>query len=145
MTITKEDQLIRAARYGDLDLVITLHIDGANIHADEDDALQWATYNEHLHIVQYLLQNGADIHTNDDYVLRWAAYNENLEIVKYLLQQGAKINETNRHLHFVQDNGQYLFMRGICIIGQKELIPEIQLEINKFNHRIVRTKSANLR
>ena len=172
--ISKECRLIEAARKGNLSLVTELHLNGininvnndyvlrlaaknghlevvkyllqngANVNADNDCALGWAAYNGHLEVVKYLLQNGANINANDDYALRWAAYRGDLDTVKYLLQSGANINETNKFVHFVKHDGQYLFMKGFFTFNQeKELRQEIQLEINNFNQRIIRTKSAN--
>ena len=57
---------------------------GADIHADDEGALQWASQNGHLEVVQYLVEQGADIHAYDDYALRMASWHGHLEVVKYL-------------------------------------------------------------
>ena len=35
---------------------------GVDIHAGDDNALRWASYNGHLEVVKYLVQNDANIH-----------------------------------------------------------------------------------
>ena len=65
---------------------------GANIHADKDSALRWASRNGYLEIVKYLVEHGADIHALNDYALRFASANGHLEIVKFLVKQGANIH-----------------------------------------------------
>ena len=39
---------------------------GADVHADNDGALRWASKNGHKDVVELLLKNGADIHAYDD-------------------------------------------------------------------------------
>ena len=39
---------------------------GANIHANDDSAIQWASGHGHLEIVRYLVENGANIHANNE-------------------------------------------------------------------------------
>lgn len=60
---------------------------GANIHADENGALRWASAHGHLEVVKYLVENGANIHADDDYALRWAHANKHFDVVKYLIQK----------------------------------------------------------
>ena len=48
---------------------------GANIHADNDCALQWSAREGNLDVVQFLVENGADIHAADDYALKLSAIN----------------------------------------------------------------------
>jgi hypothetical protein len=67
---------------------------GANVHADNDDALRWAAESGHTETVKYLVEAGAivkilveagaNVHAGDDYALRHAASNGYTEIVKYL-------------------------------------------------------------
>ena len=59
----------------------------ANIHADNDCALQWSAREGNLDVVQFLVENGADIHANNDSALRYNA------------EKGARlINATLLHL-----------------------------------------------
>lgn len=76
----------------ELGLTITMIENGANIHADEDDALGWAAYKGHLDIVKYLLKNGLDIHAKDDVALKSASEGGRIKVVKYLVNKGADIH-----------------------------------------------------
>jgi ankyrin repeat protein len=76
--------LINACRDGDLELVKYCLREGANIHAQNDFALRWASQNGHIEVVKYLVSQGADIHTFDDLALQWASENGHIEVVKYL-------------------------------------------------------------
>ena len=66
--------------------------EGANIHANDDLALHWASDNGNFEIVKLLLDKGANIHANNDQAFRSASYNGHLEIVKLFLDRGADIN-----------------------------------------------------
>jgi ankyrin repeat protein len=68
---------------------------GANIHAQDDEALRWSTYNSHLKMVRYLVSQRANIHARDDLALLWSASAGHLEVVRYLVNQGANINVLN--------------------------------------------------
>ena len=63
---------------------------GADLHADDDQALCWAAERGHLPVVQALLAAGADLHANDDQALCWAANCGHTEIVKLLQNVGWK-------------------------------------------------------
>ncbi len=52
--MTKEDRLIHAVRRGKLKEVKELIELGADIHAQEDRALRWASYYGHTEIAEYL-------------------------------------------------------------------------------------------
>jgi ankyrin repeat protein len=38
----------------------------------------------HIEVVKHLVEQGADIHARDDYALCWATFNGQTEIVNYL-------------------------------------------------------------
>jgi len=63
---------------------------GADIHADDDLALQWAAENGHLEVVKYLVDQGTDIHADSDHALQLAAENGHMEVVEYLENQVRK-------------------------------------------------------
>ena len=67
------------------------HKEGADIHADDDEALIRASEHGHLDVVKYLVQNGANIHAVDDYDLKYASRNGHLDVVKYLVSEGAEV------------------------------------------------------
>ena len=56
---------------------------GANIHANNDIALQLAAELDHLEIVKILVANGANIRANNDIAL---ISSNNTEIIKFLLE-----------------------------------------------------------
>lgn len=84
-----DTQMIRAARVGDLNGVKAALAAGADIHAQDDYALQWAASRGHLDVVEYLLAAGSDIHANEDFALRWAVEHSQTEVVACLLAAGA--------------------------------------------------------
>ena len=84
--------LLQAAQYGDIKIVEILLAAGADVHAEDDDTLQWAIENGHTDIVKLLLEHGADVHANDDAALREAAEDGYADIVKLLLEYGADVH-----------------------------------------------------
>ena len=56
--------LIEASKIGSLALVKYFLDQGADIHAEEDEALLLASLYGHLDIVKYLVEHGADLHGN---------------------------------------------------------------------------------
>lgn len=87
-----DKQLVEAARAGGLAGVKTALAAGANIHADEERALQVAADNRHLHVLEYLLSQGADVHINGEYALCWAARHGRLDVARVLVAAGANIH-----------------------------------------------------
>jgi len=66
---------------------------GADVHASNDYALRWASYNGHLEVVKVLLDAGANVHAGNDSALQWASGNGHLEVVKVLLRDaGANVH-----------------------------------------------------
>ncbi len=87
------DEMLRdTAEKGYLDVVKFLLEKGADINANKNAAVRYASYFGRLETVRYLVEQGANIHTNDDEALIWASTNKHIEIIKYLLDQGADIN-----------------------------------------------------
>jgi ankyrin repeat protein len=88
----EEDLLLICARERKVEFVKYLLDAGADVHADNDRALQWASDKGHTEIVKLLLDAGADVHARDDYALRWASDNGHTEVVKLLLDAGADVH-----------------------------------------------------
>jgi len=84
-----------ASENGHLEVVKLLVEKGADIHADNDNALRWASKNGHLEVVEFLVEKGADIHANNDGALKWASKNGYLEVVEFLVEKGADIHANN--------------------------------------------------
>jgi len=57
----------------------------------------WACINGNLKKVKYLVEHGADIHVNDDQALEWADYNGHLEFVKYIEDKILNEQDNNDH------------------------------------------------
>jgi len=91
-----------------IDNIQMLIDEGADVHVDNDYALQWASLDGHLKIVKVLLENDADVHANEDCALRTASIKGHLEVVKLLLENGADIHVwndyalrwTSRYVHY---------------------------------------------
>lgn len=83
--------LIWSARNGYLEAVQFLVDNRANIHANDDYALQLSAKNGNLEMVQFLVHNRANIHASDDLARQWSAKNGHLEVVQYLVKNGADI------------------------------------------------------
>lgn len=96
-------QLIKAAREGDKDHLLTLLNIGANINAQDDEgntAVMAATQQNQMEIVQVLIAHGADINIRNkrlDNVLLYAGAEGLLEIVQLAIQAGADTTITNRY------------------------------------------------
>ncbi len=66
---------------------------GANVRADDDYALRFASERGHLDVVQYLVEQGADIHADNDDAVRRASRNGHFHILSYLMDQGANVRQ----------------------------------------------------
>jgi ankyrin repeat protein len=90
-----DNDLIQAAKHGNLINVKSLIEQGADIHAKNDESLIMSARDGHLEVVKYLVEHGADIHSYKDQALRWSAENGRLEVVRYLFEQGADMHACN--------------------------------------------------
>lgn len=68
---------------------------GADVHAQDDEALLSAADFGHDRIVQMLLTAGADIHADNDDALRSAVCNSHHSVVQMLLKAGADVHAYN--------------------------------------------------
>ena len=93
-----QQQLIQAAKYGNIEEVKKLLTHGTNINAKDkngDTALILATYEGNLEVVKLLVDHGADVNIKDKHgwtALMTAAQNDWPEITKILLDHGADVN-----------------------------------------------------
>ena len=97
-----DTQLIRAARDGDLEKVVNLLENGADVNAAQMDgttSLAWAVYDDNEAMVDFLIRagrDGADVNAMNEYgvtPLHLACTNQNSAIVAKLLQAGADPNQ----------------------------------------------------
>ena len=78
--------IYRAISNGNLEIVRYLTEMGANIHANNNEFIQFAAKSGHLEIVRYLAEMGADINANNDAPIKMALTNGHFEIVRYLAE-----------------------------------------------------------
>jgi len=121
-----------------LDVVECLIKNGANIHAQNDEALRYASENGHLAVVKLLIYNGCDIHANDEYALIGASVNGHLEIVEYLISNGADIHAQNDWaLRWASEYGHKDVVKYLNNHIKNEEIEELQKQLldiqNKLN------------
>ncbi len=89
------ERLAEAAENGNLQKVKRYLDEGDDIHYQDDYALRWAAFYDHLEVVELLLDRGADIYAGENNALRYAAYNGHLKIVRLLLDNGADKSAKN--------------------------------------------------
>jgi hypothetical protein len=92
-----DDDLLAAARKGDLAQVKSLLDHGADVNAKSpygSTPLFFACDRGHIEVIKLLLDRGADLNTEDTFYhftpLSWAVEKDRPEIVKLLLKRGAK-------------------------------------------------------
>ena len=109
-----------ATKEGNLSAVNTLLKKGANVHHNNDDALQWAAVKGHLDILNCLLEADADVHTLDDSPLQLATFHENFDIITCLLDNGATFNPKWRLIS--QDTRQFCLEYQASSLGPKSAL-----------------------
>ena len=111
-------ELAEAAEDGNLAAVNRLLAAGADVHALDDLALRWASFNGHLAVVQALLAAGARVHANNDYALRQASENGHLAVVQTLLAAGADVHANNDYaLRWASRNGHIAVVQALLAAG----------------------------
>jgi len=96
----------------DTSVIKSLLKEGANVHANDDCTLRWASVNKHLKTAELLLKHGANVHIGNDWALKEASINGHLEVVRLLIRYGANVHAsgdwalkeacTNGHLKVVK-------------------------------------------
>ena len=71
---------------------------GADVHANNDEALLYASSNGHLPVVEVLIKAGADVHADNDEALRLASMYGHLSVVEVLVKAGADVHAKRRLL-----------------------------------------------
>lgn len=156
-----------AAQNGHMSVVKFLLKKGLNIHANKDGAVRWASYKgridvvKYLHsmganimnidqyevvtrgcikIIKYLRKSGLDVYNDIDEKVSLAIRYEHLDLLRYFLQRCSELNISKQFEGLIIKNNLFVF---VDTYGEIELNPEIQLELQKFYQRIVRTKKAS--
>ena len=103
---TTDNALIKCVEYGKTSFVKFLLKAGANVHANDDEALRLASQNGHKDIVELLLKAGANIHGYDEYALIMSLDNGYKDVVELLLKAGANVHTSRDYpLRLASKNG----------------------------------------
>jgi len=86
-----------ACARGYVDIVKVLIAAGVNIHAKDEEALNWAAEGGHAEVVKLLIEAGANITVNDYQPLKNAMRRKYLEVVKLLIEAGADITQIDNY------------------------------------------------
>ncbi|TNE27826.1 MAG: ankyrin repeat domain-containing protein [Alphaproteobacteria bacterium] len=89
---TVNTHLYEAAKIGSIALMQDALDNGADIHDQDDCALQWSCHEGQYDATQFLLEQGADLHADGDKPLKWAAEKGHQRIVRLLLVYGANFH-----------------------------------------------------
>ena|ERR1035441_3681483 len=82
--VNLNEELWFAASRGDSQKVKAILMAGADVHADEDDALRVAAAGRHTDTVRALLEAGADVHAQEDVASWWARQHSDSDMVRTL-------------------------------------------------------------
>jgi len=77
------------AKIGSIEIMQGALDNGADIHVNDEGALQWACHQGHHHAVEFLLDNGANPRAEGNKPLKHAAEQGHTSIVLLLLERGA--------------------------------------------------------
>jgi ankyrin repeat protein len=115
-----------ASANGHLDVVKYLVGLGADINAEDHEAIQFASANGHLDVVKYLASQGADVRIWGDSPVKLACEHGHLPVVKYLVEEwGADVEEKEDNevpIQQASENGhldvvKYLVSQGVDLYG----------------------------
>ena len=114
---------------GYFDIVRLLVEHGANIKADNNNALRATIFSGQIVIFNFLAEKDVDVdfHINDEFLLRSACCYGRLEIVKYLVDKGANIYAQNDYaLQYATRNNYYKIVDYLAIkyIEAGKFIPD---------------------
>lgn len=138
--VDNDRALFKATRYGHIDIIEYLFKNGVDLSTNRNRALKIAIVHDHFHIVKWLHSNTVDIHKYNNIALKFAVCHGNFHIVKYLLQNGAEINYMWPHLRFIKISCDFYIEDVYGTITA--LTPEIQSELQIFNNKMIKIKSA---
>ena len=91
-----ESPFLNACKSGDLEVVMYLVSQGADVRADNNWAVRYASYYGHLEVVRYLVSQGADVTDDNNYAVQEASENGHFEVVMYLVSQGAPTTDISK-------------------------------------------------
>ena len=72
-----------------------------------------------LNIVEFLVQNGANIHADNEKALKWASYYGHLDIVKFLIEKGVDKRQINEAIEFANSKSHVGIVNYLSKVGRK--------------------------
>ena len=117
---------------------------GANIHANADEALIWAALNGHLEIVKFLVTHGANIHAQDDEVFKTAVRYANepmLMLLNAFLNKEKLVLAALGVMPLVAASGSMPLVAALGVMPQK-LDNSINAKTN--NYTITKSKRSKI-
>ena len=140
--------VVDASRYGHLDIVRSLWARGADIRHDpyadgEDAALEEASAEGHLAVVEFLLDNGCFVNSGGAVALRNASGNGHAAVVELLIARGADlVNYGGVSLHLASEEGhldvvQVLLEHGVDVNARDAYRSTALVEASRNGHLAV--------
>jgi ankyrin repeat protein len=80
------------SKFGQIDIARFLLDNGADVNADDGQALTFASKAGHAEMVQLLIDYGADVNANESDPIIWACIRGKEEVVRILVENGANVN-----------------------------------------------------
>lgn len=84
-------KLIEFSNKGNIQVVQLLLKAGADVRAENNYAIRWASKYGYVEIVKLLIRAGANVTTKNNFAIRWASENGHTQVVKLLLEAGATL------------------------------------------------------
>ena len=108
-------QFIIASRLGYLDVVKLLIELGADIHAQCDNAIVWASCGGNLLVVKLLVKLGANIHAQNNQAIIYASCHNHLLVAKLLIKLGANVHAQDSQAIIFTSRDGYLSIVKLLI------------------------------
>jgi ankyrin repeat protein len=137
-----DEAICIAAQKGHQDVVKHLVISGANFHVINDWPLRYSVKNSHIGVAKYLISQGADVHAKNDFPLRMAVQNNDFIMVKLLVESGADIHVNNDEVIKTSKNRGYHNLYHFL----KDYLPntETKIETGTTQHEYCSCNSTNV-
>lgn len=90
-----DEALIWASRYGQLAAMKYLVYIGADVNANDNEAIKHTGRKGYLEATKYLVSQGADLLTGNNFPVRKASQNNHPQTVKFLVEHKADIEDSN--------------------------------------------------
>ena len=115
-----QERLKCAIELGDIKAIQSCEKAGADVTADDNYAVKWASGNGYLEVVKYLVSKGADVTAGDNYAVKYASRNGHLEVVKYLVSKGADVTAGDNYaVKWASENGHLEVVKYLVSKGAK--------------------------